>query len=243
MMQSETYHKQPGVRNVGYYSALCTVVLTAITFAIAFLTPPLSGPWCKGGCFDYPYLDISTRFPRDYFWMYPSMLLSIVFVVLMASIHQQTIETRKVYSLTAFGFSLISSTILFIDYFIQVSVIQPGLLKGETDGISILTQYNPHGVFIALEEIGYLVMSLAFFCIRSAFPKSNRLTKVLRTTYLISFLLMLLAFIVIGVLYGVDRAYRFEVAVITINWITLILSGIMLVRFFKPLKSHQPASL
>jgi hypothetical protein len=29
-------------------------------------------------------------------------------------------------------------------------------MNGETDGLSILTQYNPHGIFIALEEIGYL---------------------------------------------------------------------------------------
>jgi hypothetical protein len=50
-------------------------------------------------------------------------------------------------------FATISCTLLVGDYFIQISVIQPSLLKGETDGIALLTQYNPHGIFIALEEV------------------------------------------------------------------------------------------
>ncbi len=36
-------------------------------------------------------------------------------------------------------------------------------MKGEKEGISLLTQFNPHGIFIALKEVGYLLMSLSFF--------------------------------------------------------------------------------
>lgn len=34
-------------------------------------------------------------------------------------------------------------------------------MHGETEGITLLTQYNAHGIFIALEELGYLLMSLS----------------------------------------------------------------------------------
>jgi hypothetical protein len=53
--------------------------------------------------------------------------------------------------------------VLITDYFIQVSVIQPSLLAGETDGISILSQFNPHGIIKVLEEIGLMFMILSFF--------------------------------------------------------------------------------
>jgi hypothetical protein len=34
-------------------------------------------------------------------------------------------------------------------------------MHGETEGITLLTQYNAHGIFIVLEELGYLLMSLS----------------------------------------------------------------------------------
>jgi hypothetical protein len=34
-------------------------------------------------------------------------------------------------------------------------------MKGETDGIALITQYNEHGLFIAMEELGYITMSIA----------------------------------------------------------------------------------
>ena len=42
------------------------------------------------------------------------------------------------------------AALLSADYFIQLRVIQPAILKRELDGLAPLSQYNPHGVFIAL---------------------------------------------------------------------------------------------
>jgi hypothetical protein len=33
--------------------------------------------------------------------------------------------------------------------------MQPSLLKGETEGLTLFLQYNPDGIFIALEDLGY----------------------------------------------------------------------------------------
>jgi hypothetical protein len=236
MYRMKTYedHSNPlAFKNIGFYSALSTAAITVVTFSIAVFTPPLSGPWCRSGCLEYPYLNIASRFPRDYYWMYPSMLLSVVFVLLMVSIHQYARQDKKAYSLSALLFAAISSTMLLIDYFIQVSVIQPSLQNGETDGIALLTQYNPHGIFIALEEIGYMLMSISFLCTIPVFLKNNRLERAIRATYFIGFLLNVIAFITILALYGIDREYRFELAVITINWMVLIVSGILLTILFK----------
>jgi len=72
---------QQGSVKFGYYMAIITTLLTIVTFGIAVNTPPFSGPFCKGPCFQYPYLDIAGRFPRDYYWMYPAIVLPFSYLL------------------------------------------------------------------------------------------------------------------------------------------------------------------
>jgi hypothetical protein len=241
------------VAQVGFYSALMTVLLTLVTFSIAYLTPPLGGPYCTGGCFSYPYSDIASRFPRDYYWMYPAIFLVLVFYVLMVSIHYFAPREKKVFSHIGLSFALISTATFVIDYFLQVSVIQPSLLLGETDGIALLSQFNPHGVFIVLEEIGFFMMSLSMLFMAPAFVGNTKTEKAIRWLFISCFALTAIAFTLYSIFYGINREYRFEVATISINWLTLIVSGILLSIVFrramaasqftrKTLLSHQNAN-
>lgn len=217
----------------GFYVALITSIVTTVTFAIAITTPPLSGPWCQGNCFDYPFTDIASRFPRDYFWMYPAMLVSALFVMLLASIHQYADESKKLFTNIGLSFAIISATILILNYFIQVSVIQPSLLNGETEGISLISQFNPHGVFIASEEIGFFLMTVALFSTFPAFRPGKGLLRVLRVVLISGFILAVLSFILISCSYGLKREYIFEIAIISIVWLELIISSILICILFR----------
>lgn len=224
------------IYGVGFYTAILTTVVTVITFGIAVATPPLSGPFCVGSCFQYPYTDIISRFPRDYLWMYPAILSTMLFMAMVAIIHHYASDEKKIFSRIGLCFALISAAVLITDYFLQLSVIQPSLLGGETDGIALWTQYNPHGVFIVLEEIGFLMMSLAFFCLAPVFSGKNRVETALRWLFAGSIVLTLCSLILISLFYGIHREYRFEVAAITINWTVLIVAGILLSVVFKRAK-------
>jgi hypothetical protein len=216
------------VAKVGFYAALITTLLTVITFVIAFNTPPLSGPGCTAGCFNYPYSDIASRFPRDYYWMYPAMLLSLVYYVLMVSIHYFAPVERRIFSQIGMSFALISTATLVIDYFLQLSVIQPGVVLGETDGIAILSQFNPHGVFIVLEEIGFFMMSLSMLFMAPAIVGNTKVEKAIRWLFVACFVLNIISFTIYSVFYGIHREYRFEITTISINWLTLITTGVLL---------------
>jgi hypothetical protein len=218
---------------LGLYSARLTTVVTLVTLGIAIVTPPLAGPYCTGACFTYPYADIIARFPRDYVWMYPAMLLSILYVVFMVSIHQYAAPHQQRFSQVGLAFTLMAATILLVAYFTQVSVIQPSLVQGETEGIALLTQFNPHGLFIALEELGFLLMSLSFLWMAPVFSGANRTETALRWLFRGSFLVTLVTFLYYALYYGLARDYRFEVAVITINWGVLILAGVLVSLVFK----------
>ena len=220
----------------GFYISIITAILTIVTFGIAVCTPPLSGPFCKENCFEYPFLDIASRFPRDYFWMYPAIILSFSYLVMMISLHHITSSEKKLYSSIAIAFALMSSLILSVDYFIQVSVIQPSVLAGETDGIALLTQFNPHGIFIVLEEIGFLLMSISFFSLIPVFNGKNSLEKSIKWTAIIGFAFTILSLIAISFSFGINREYRFEVTVISIVWLELIVIGILFSRYFLKIK-------
>lgn len=153
--------------------------------------------------------------------------------MLIVCIHHRASLEKKIFSFIGLCFALMAASVLVSDYFIQISVIQPSLVNGETEGIPLLSQYNAHGIFIALEEIGYLLMSLSFLCIAPVFSKSDKLESAIRRVLVISFILIMVSLIIISFSYGIQREYRFEVAAITINWMMLIVSGIPLGVLFK----------
>jgi hypothetical protein len=72
---------------VGFYSAILTTAITIVTFSIAMTAVPISGAFCPEGCIEYPYLDTISQFPKDYLWMFPAILLILLYMILMVSIH------------------------------------------------------------------------------------------------------------------------------------------------------------
>ena len=217
--------------SIGFYIAIAVSVLTIIAFAV--VKTPISGPFCPENCIDYPYTDILSRFPGDYLWMYPAALLMLLIPILMASVHYYAPIEKRIFSLAGFGLVLISATILFLDYFVQVSVIQPSLVLGETDGIPLLTQYNPHGLFIAMEDAGYLTLSVALFCAAPVFAGRGKPENAIRWIWIANFIITIGALILISVVFGIFREYYFEVVALSSCWLSLIITGILLSIVFR----------
>jgi hypothetical protein len=151
----------------------------------------------------------------------------------MVCVHYYASDNRKPFSLIGLLFAAISTAVLSIDYFIQFTVIQPSILRGETDGIPLFSQYNPHGIFIALEELGYLMMSLAFFFVALVFNGYSGAERALRWLLIIGFTMVAISLAALALLYGNDLEYRFEVEIIAISWIVLIASGVLLSILFR----------
>jgi hypothetical protein len=165
--------------------------------------------------------------------MYPALLLTPLFVVLMACVHDYAAGDRKLFSLIGLSFAAIAAALITTDYYIQLTVMQPSLLKAETDGLALVSQYNPHGIFIALEALGYVMMSVAFLFAAAVFAGRGWLERALRWLFTSGFILAVGSLIVLSLLFGNDLEYRFEVVVILIDWMVLIVSGALLSVVFK----------
>ena len=211
-----------------------------MTFGFAVVAIPISGANCPGNCVEYPYLDTVSQFPRDFLWMPLAIGLVLAYVALMTSIHTYASSQKKIFSQVGLSFALIAATILAADYFIQFSVIPMSLTNNETEGLAMLIQYNPHGVFLALEELGYLVMSLSFLFMAPVFVNKSGLESAVRWIFVIAFILVIVALVVISINYGLDRQDRFEVVVLSIDWLVLIINGVLLsIVFRRQLKAEQ----
>jgi hypothetical protein len=140
---------------------------------------------------------------------------------------------RKIFSFISVAFAMIAATILLGNYFLQFSVVPISVMKGQTEGIALLTQYNGHGIFIVLEELGFTMMSIAFIFLSPIFSMKNRLEQAIRWILIMPFVVNVFAFVFYSIQFGLDRDYRYEVATISINWLVTILIGILIGVFFK----------
>jgi hypothetical protein len=214
---------------LGLWTAMLTVVVVAVFAVVAVATPARSGPYCANACVAYPYVDVAQFIPGDYLWLLPGILLAPTFVVLMACIDAHAAQPKRIWSRIGLSFALVYAVVILVDYFLQLAVVMPSLQAGETDGLSLFTQYDPHGLFIALESLGYSMLTVALLFAAPVFT-GGRAERAIRALFVLSFVLTVAAFVGLA-LVGHDLV-AFEVTVLTITWIVLIASGAVLSAVF-----------
>ncbi len=218
----------------GFWIAITVSGVNVVTFALAMTALPNDVP--------YPFTSdvIAAQWPGDYLWLYPSMLLMLLFVAFVASVHEYAPSSRKIFSLLGLCFANLAAAVLLINYFIQAAVMQLSLEKGQLDGWSMLTMYNTNGVFIALEELGYILMSLTLVTLTPVFMGRTGVERTIRWLFVLSFLAVVGALIAVSVVMGNDRGDTYEIIVIAIVWLTLITAGPLVAVVFR--RAAAPSS-
>jgi hypothetical protein len=229
------------------WAAILTAVMAVVSLIMAVTTPPRSGPYCQSGCVGYPYTDAAAYVPRDYLWMYPAIVLTLLAMALMECIHSNPPPSRALLSRIGVAFTIMGVAILVVDYASQLTVIQPALLIGETEGLSPWSQYNPHGIFIALENVGYVLLNLAFLFIGIAIVRMpTRLWRAAGWVFAGGGALTFVMLVFYSAFYRVRLDYRFEVTAIAITWLVLIVAPVLLAIAFlrrEPVTDQQPRRL
>jgi hypothetical protein len=87
----------------------------------------------------------------------------------MGCIHFYAADDKKLYSQIGLSFAVVYAAVITTDYFIQWTVVEPSMLSGETAGLALFSQYDPHGLVVALEGLGYLMMNGAFLFAAAVF--------------------------------------------------------------------------
>lgn len=209
------------------YVSMAMAALAAVALGLGIVAVPISGAQCPHDCISYPYLDTVDRFPRDYLWMYVAIVMIIAYLLFIVSLRTVAATSGGVFGQMAVATAVATTVVLVPLYFTQTSVVPASLATGETEGIALITMYNPHGLFIALEEIGYLLMSLSFLFAALMITGKDRLVRIVRWVFAAGFVLPVLALISYSIVHGLDRQDRFEVAALGVDWLVLIVNGIL----------------
>jgi hypothetical protein len=228
------------------WAAILTALMAVVSLAMAVTTLPRSGPYCQSGCVGYPYTDAAAYVPRDYLWMYPAIVLTLLAMAFTECIHFQMPPSRALLSRIGVAFTIMGVVILVVDYASQLTFIQPALLLGEAEGLSPWSQYNPHGIFIALENVGYVLFNLAFLFIGVAMVRMpTRLWRAAGWIFTIGGALTVALLVFFAAFYRVRLDYRFEVTAILITWLVLIVTLVLLSIAFRrrPIEAQQGAHL
>jgi len=211
------------VDRLGFWSAALTAALAAAFFGIGVFGTPYTAS------FHYPYV-VSSINPVDYAWLYPALLMAPAVVILMVCVNRNAPEERRVFSQIALSFALVYAAIITADYFTQWTVVLPSMSAGEMEGLSLFTQYNPHGFFVALESLAYLTLNASLLFAAPVFH-GGRLERGIRWLFVVSFVLAVGSFAALSLL-GYNIVV-FEVTIIAIDCVVLMASGTMLSVLFR----------
>lgn len=204
--------------------------LTAWTLVLVAPTaPPRSGPNCTsldGSCISYPYTAAADYVPQDFVWMVPAFFMGPLAVLLVATLEPWMPRARRAFRSAALAFAAVAAGVLCLDYYVQFTTVQTSLIEGELGGgLSILSQYNPHGVFVALEDVGYFMMSLTFLFAGLALHATGRPTRLLRRVLLVAGTLGGVGLPVFVAAFGRRLEYFYEIYALSLTWLAFLVVG------------------
>lgn len=230
----------PAVSRVRWTQAISLVLAISALLALVValvMAPPRSGPFCRGDdCITYPYTDAAAHVPNDYIWMYFAVVMSLAFLAWVVCVVGRNPASISAAGIMAVVLAAIATTVLLLAYGVQLLVMQPSLLKGESEGLSPWSQYNAHGIFIALESLGYWIAGLALLSLAVTVARSTRTTRWLRGISLLAGMATVLLLPIMGLIYRSDLEYRYEVAAIAILWPAFVVLGLISMKLTPPSK-------
>ncbi len=111
-------------------------------------------------------------------YIYPSLLLAITYIIMLACLHRFIDNDKKLWSLIALSIGIIYATMASINYNIQAVSVRMTLAAGETAGTQMFLPDNSNSIFNALAN-SYIYMALSSFFAGFIF-KEGKLEKWIR---------------------------------------------------------------
>ncbi len=103
----------------------------------------------------------------------PSLAVAILFPVMILCVYENASTGHKVLGQLSLGFAVVCSAILGIHYYLQLTVVQQGLLSNQTEGLWLLATPNPHSLFWTMAALGYGFMGISLLAAAPVFTERS----------------------------------------------------------------------
>jgi hypothetical protein len=157
------------VAKLGFYSSIITAVLVVL-IDVGMISSAILFPMTSiANIQDYT----NTFSSLQMLPFIPSLILAPLFVVMIVCIHQTAPENKKILGQLGIAFAAVCAAILSIHYYIQLTIVQQGMLSNETTNLWQLAAPNPHSLFWTLSALGYGFMGIALLCTAFIFAEKS----------------------------------------------------------------------
>jgi len=144
----------PTVKKIGFWSAVLAAIFSLI-YVIGQLFEWFGLLGSKGGP------ESSSTVLGLIVLLTPSLFLGTTFAVLMVGIHYYAPADRKIWSHLAIVFASIYAVLISINYYVQLTLVVPRMLRGDVENIRFLL-FVPFDSFLySVDILGYSFMSLS----------------------------------------------------------------------------------
>lgn len=206
------------VNRLGYWSALLTAFFCILFTIAAVLTEAhvLLAPW-----------DVVLTIG-------PSLFLAPSFLAMLVCVNALTPSERKVWSQLGVALAGVYVPLCVAAYIVELFVVEPRILRGDTAQMALLTLVRSDSVFNAIDGIGYIFMCLSTLVAAPAFGQT-RLERWIRRLFLANGILAVPIFLT----YFVNRSFIWLAAL----WsVTITGSAILLAVHFRRVRQASTAS-
>lgn len=94
--------------------------------------------------------------------IYPSLILALTYIIMLACAHRILSEDKKLWSLIALSIGIVYAVMASINYNIQAVAVRQSLAAGEINGIEMFIPDNTHSIYNALAN-SYVYMAISMF--------------------------------------------------------------------------------
>ena len=211
---------------IGFWSALLVAILN-IWFYIAYgyYQSTQFLPW--HGLTDYAAS--YQPFPL-LAWVIPCFLLAPALLIMISCVHIRVEEEKRIWSFLAVVFAVVYTTLMSVNYYIQMTVVNFNLTKNNTDGLSLWLYAYPYPRSLpgAFEGVAYGFLCVSFLFIAQIFKEG----KLQRWAHW-----MFVGTGVTGLVVFIDPLFRLPVAFLIVDGIfgffSLTLAPILLAFVFR----------
>ena len=156
---------------IGFWSAVLVAFLNIWFFIAYSLYQPIRFALWRG------LTDYAASFqPLSLLaWVIPCFLLAPIFLIMISCLHIWAGEEKHIWSFLAVVFAVVYTTLMSVNYYIQMTVVQYNLINGKTDDLSLwLYAYPyPHSLPGAFEGVAYGFMCVSFLFAAQIFAEEK----------------------------------------------------------------------
>lgn len=236
MTSTDPQHR---IRQSGFWLSMLTFIFTLVALVIAITTPPRSGPFCSSGCIDYPYIDAAAFVPRDYLWMGPALLLTIFFLRWWPAFIMLLLLRKRYTHIWRFCLPLFQPPFSLWIILSSCSSCNRVFSKEKQKVYPSFHSTIPMESLLPWNIWVIWWWAWVFSFLAFVFKARKGVERAIRRWFFIGFVLAIASLIILLSVYGLDIEYRFECAIILINWCILTVTAVLLSIFFRRLGRQE----